>query len=190
MEQPPPGAAKETVIFTNQVLQVRTRPVAAADGSAIPDYLVVSPVHCPDDLVTGAAVLATVDGRVAVLEVYRPAVDQTVLEFPRGFRDAGETPEQAARRELIEETGLRCREPLEPMGAILPESGVLRARIALFLARHCRCDKPFEQAEAGHRRLLLLDPDEMNRLVELSEIQDPATLIAWYRGRDRLGIGD
>lgn len=36
---------------------------------------------------------------------YRPPVDATCVEFPAGLIDEGETPEQAAVRELREETG-------------------------------------------------------------------------------------
>jgi 8-oxo-dGTP diphosphatase len=45
------------------------------------------------------------DGRVAV--VHRPRYDDWSL--PKGKLDAGETFEQAARREIEEETGLRVR---------------------------------------------------------------------------------
>ena len=45
------------------------------------------------------------DGRVAV--VHRPRYDDWSL--PKGKLDPGETWEQAALREIEEETGLRCR---------------------------------------------------------------------------------
>jgi ADP-ribose pyrophosphatase len=36
---------------------------------------------------------------------YRPPIDKVVIEVPAGLVDAGETAEQAAVRELKEETG-------------------------------------------------------------------------------------
>jgi 8-oxo-dGTP pyrophosphatase MutT (NUDIX family) len=36
---------------------------------------------------------------------YRPPIDKVAIEVPAGLVDAGETPEQAAVREMKEETG-------------------------------------------------------------------------------------
>jgi 8-oxo-dGTP pyrophosphatase MutT (NUDIX family) len=40
-----------------------------------------------------------------LIRQYRPPMDGYVLEFPAGLIDAGESPEQTAIREVIEETG-------------------------------------------------------------------------------------
>lgn len=41
---------------------------------------------------------------------FRPVVNNFVVEFPAGLNDRGERPEEAALRELIEETGHTARE--------------------------------------------------------------------------------
>ena len=46
------------------------------------------------------------DGDYLLCREYRFAVNDYVWEFPTGVIDGDETPEQAARRELMEETGL------------------------------------------------------------------------------------
>ena len=45
------------------------------------------------------------DLETIVIEQFRPPVGQSTTEFPAGLIDEGETPEQAALRELREETG-------------------------------------------------------------------------------------
>jgi 8-oxo-dGTP pyrophosphatase MutT (NUDIX family) len=47
------------------------------------------------------------DGRLEVLLVHRRAYDDWTL--PKGKAEPGETDEECARREVEEETGLRCR---------------------------------------------------------------------------------
>jgi len=52
------------------------------------------------------AILVERDGRILFVRQYRPAVGTATLEIPAGLIDPGETPEEAARRELAEEAQL------------------------------------------------------------------------------------
>jgi ADP-ribose pyrophosphatase len=51
------------------------------------------------------AVAITEDGKVLMVNQYRHAAEIVSLEIPGGVIDEGELPEQALRRELLEETG-------------------------------------------------------------------------------------
>lgn len=55
--------------------------------------------------VPAVCVLALQDGQVLGVKQSRPAIGQTTWEVPAGLIDEGETPEEAAARELGEETG-------------------------------------------------------------------------------------
>lgn len=55
------------------------------------------------------AVLAAKEGKVLFVRQYRPAVGTETLEIPAGLIEEGERPEEAAARELAEETGLGGR---------------------------------------------------------------------------------
>ena len=48
------------------------------------------------------------DGRVVLERQFRYPLKRAAIEFPAGKIDAGETPIQCARRELLEETGYRA----------------------------------------------------------------------------------
>lgn len=71
-----------------------------------------------------AAVALTGDERVLIVRQYRPAVERYTLELPSGIVDAGETPEETARRELLEETGYEAGE-VEGLGGMEPDTGRL-----------------------------------------------------------------
>ncbi|MEL7532933.1 MAG: NUDIX hydrolase [Bacteroidota bacterium] len=59
----------------------------------------------------------TEDRLVVVNQQYRPGLDQVCLELPAGWVEEGESPEQCARRELLEETGYQSTSMIET-GAI------------------------------------------------------------------------
>jgi ADP-ribose pyrophosphatase len=76
-------------------------------------------------LVDYATTLAlTEEGRVLVVRQYRPAVERYSLELPSGLIDPGETPAEAAKRELLEETGYEAGQ-VDGLGAMDPDLGRL-----------------------------------------------------------------
>lgn len=81
-----------------------------------------------------AAVLAvTDDQRIPLVRQFRPAVEEWTLEFPSGHVDDGETPEQAMRRELLEETGCEAQEMID-LGLFHVDSGRMATRQRCFFA--------------------------------------------------------
>ena len=60
------------------------------------------------------------------------------VEFPGGVIDKGEEPEEAARRELLEETGCRAGR-LTKLGQVNPNPALFSNRVHIFLAQELEC---------------------------------------------------
>ncbi|RMF71098.1 MAG: NUDIX hydrolase [Acidobacteria bacterium] len=101
-------------------------------------------------------VAVTDDERIVLVRQYRHGVRAVTLEIPGGMVDAGETPEQAARRELLEESG-HAAERLEPLGAVWPNPAFQSNTCTMFLARGARRVGP-ARPDPGERFELVLEP--------------------------------
>jgi ADP-ribose pyrophosphatase len=73
------------------------------------------------------------DGRILLIQQYRHATRQYLWELVAGRIDDGETPRQAAARELIEETGYRATK-FRIFLDIFPTPGFLEERMYILLA--------------------------------------------------------
>jgi len=134
------------------------------------------------------AVIPLVDrDHVCLIRNFRIAVGQTLVELPAGTLEAGETPQQTAARELIEETGYRA-ERWTPLHAFYVSPGVLDEMIHLFVAEDLSpvpaARQPGEEIEN-----LVVPWEEAMRMVRDGQIHDAKTLVGLlvYDHRRRSG---
>lgn len=80
------------------------------------------------------AVLPVLDGDVLLVEQWREAAGEALLEVPAGLLEQGETPEAAAARECAEETGYRPG-TLRLLGRWWTSPGISDERVTAFVAR-------------------------------------------------------
>lgn len=75
----------------------------------------------------------TTDERVVLIRQYRVGAGEVCLEIPGGMVDAGETPAEAAARELIEETGYTSARWAQ-IGRVSPNPAIQTNHLYTFLA--------------------------------------------------------
>ncbi len=85
----------------------------------------------------GSAVIVPLfdDLTVALVRQYRHAAGQYLLELPAGTLEKGETPEEAAIRELEEEIGWRAGK-IEKLSSFFVSPGFLSEEMHLFIAQN------------------------------------------------------
>lgn len=76
----------------------------------------------------------TTDHQVIMIRQYRHGSREVTLEIPGGLVDPGDTPEKAAARELLEETGYRAKKWTQ-IGVVNPNPALFNNRCYTFLAQ-------------------------------------------------------
>jgi ADP-ribose pyrophosphatase len=117
-----------------------------------------------------AAVLAlTEDRRIPLVRQFRPAVEAQVLELPSGAVEPGEEPDEAIKRELLEETGCEAGE-LRSLGWLHVDSGRMATRQWGFFCPNARVVRDGPQGDEP-LELLFVSPAELRELVLREEFR-------------------
>lgn len=138
---------------------------------------------------TGAvAVVLVDDGRVVLTRQFRAAVGEELLEIPAGLLDVdGESPDDAARRELEEEVGRRATGPLEPLVTYVPSAGMADHRVQVFLCTESEpCDVRPGGAEERHMTIQWLALTDAIALIDSGGITDGKTIVGLLLASERL----
>ncbi|MGO9260861.1 MAG: NUDIX hydrolase [Bryobacteraceae bacterium] len=133
----------------------------------------------------GSAVMMAVDDRKRVLLVrqYRLPAEGYLWELPAGRLDEGEKPMQAAKRELIEETGYRAKKWTR-LASFFVSPGYVSERMTIFLARDLTAGEAHpmddERIEVGWFK-----GKEIAAMIENGKIDDAKTIVGYYTWKAR-----
>ena len=159
------------LLYGGKIMNVYLDDVLLPDGTtAKREYI----RHCG-----GAAVLFIKDGCVALVKQFRYAYNSLTYEIPAGKIDEGETPKEAAVRELEEETGYRALKA-EKLLEIYPSPGYTDEIIHIF--KVTQADYVGEKTDEGEFLNCEFMPiDSVLRRIETGEICDAKTVSAVFK---------
>ena len=127
----------------------------------------------------GAAAVVAVreDGKLLMVRQYRNALERETLEIPAGGLNGRDEPtDQAAMRELEEETGYTC-DQVELLVSIYTTVAFCNEKIDIYLAQDL---KPGHQHldEDEYLNVEAYDLEELKRMVFEGKLQDSKTICA------------
>lgn len=167
---PPYPLERSDRIYDSPWVGLRRDVVKLEDGRDQELHVVeITPAVCVVPLMT--------DGRVAMLWQYRHPHGKTHWEVPAGRVDEGETPEEAARRELLEEAGCRAGS-LERLAGFFPMNGISGHHATLFVARDCEQVAEPTPDPAERLRCVMRPWDEVRAEVVRGDYEDGFTALA------------
>ena len=124
-------------------------------------------------------VALTPDDCVVMVRQYRHGADRVTLETPGGMVDPGETPAQAAARELLEETGYAADEVV-PLGGVNPNPALFSNRLHGFLARGARKVREVRNESTEETHVELVPLARMREEVRAGRVEHALVIAVAY----------
>jgi ADP-ribose pyrophosphatase len=132
-----------------------------------------------------AVIVVPVDDSTSPAELilerqYRSAIDDWILEVPAGRLDESEDPQDAAHRELREETGLEAAK-IDYLFTSVISPGWADEKSGFYLATGLT-EIPHERetGEEEHMEIMRVPVSELEHLIENGELTDAKSIIAAY----------
>jgi 8-oxo-dGTP pyrophosphatase MutT (NUDIX family) len=168
----------ERPLYESDWISLTLADVELPDGRRFGHHVVRVPQEA------AAVVVHDPERGVLLLHRHRFVVDTWGWEIPGGRIDEGETPEEAAARETLEETGRRPG-PLRPLFAYHPTAGLSDQRFHVFLADRAVFEREPDFVETD--RVEWIPLAELRRLIDNGEITDGFSLTAllWFLAHER-----
>jgi ADP-ribose pyrophosphatase len=133
---------------------------------------------------SGSAVMMAVDekDRILLVKQFRLPAEKELWELPAGRLDPGESPLQAAKRELREETGCRAKNWVK-LTSFWPSPGYVAEKMTIFLATGLTTG---EQEPMDDERIEVkwFSKSELREAIRAGQIADAKTMIGYYSWLD------
>lgn len=116
-----------SLIYKGKLITVKTKRIKFPDGhTSLYEFVFHKPA---------VAIVPVIDNsKILLIKQYRPVVNKRIWELPAGIIDKKESPYQAAKRELEEETGLKPKKLIK-LGTFYSSPGITDELTTLFIAK-------------------------------------------------------
>ena len=158
-----------------------------ADTCRRDDGLIIDPYYVLEERDWVHVLPVLPDGRILLVRQYRHAANTVSLELPGGVLDGGETPEQGARRELLEECGATS-EHWTPLTSFFPNPARQNNRFHCFVAHHVARSTNQQLDEAEQIEILALTPAEIDAAIADGRFCQGNHIAAYLLARPGLAI--
>lgn len=156
-------------LYRDQWVHLRTADIELPDGRHLDHRLI--------ETGPGAGAVVVNEGKILLLWRHRFITDTWGWEIPIGGIEPGETPEQAARREVEEETGWRTSGPLTPLVYTQPSPGLMTAEHHIFKAQGAeQLGEPADGFES--ERIEWAPLSDVHSLIAKGDISSGTTMVA------------
>jgi len=159
------------IIQENEFLKITKDKCEKSDGTPVEAYYTLN----KGPVVVVAAI--TDNKELVLIKQYRHPVKSENIEVPAGYTEKGESLEESAKRELIEETGYSVKE-IKKLHTVFASAGTMDNEITFFLGTgaHKTQDQNLDQNEEIEIQLTPLK--EVQELLEKEIIKDMASVLA------------
>ena len=162
---------EKTVYECTPWIRVDVQKIKLPDGKIVDDY---HQLVMPESVVVYPVIF---DDKVLMLEVYRHGVGDTTHLFPGGFIDQGETPLDAAKRELLEETGFGGGE-WKSMGSYVPNSNYGGGKVHMFKVAGVEKVQPPNSGDLEETEIHLMNREMLMKAVSDGRITSLSSIAA------------
>ncbi|MFC1523130.1 NUDIX domain-containing protein [Elusimicrobiota bacterium] len=115
--------------------------------------------------------------KVILLKQYRYPVGKTILEFPAGKLDRGESPLACARRELLEETGYYPKK-IKKFTSYWPTAAFCTETLHIYKAWDLEARTPGTQDPDEFLEMMEVNFDQVIEWIRIGKILDSKTVVA------------
>ena len=126
----------------------------------------------------GVIVICRKGDKILVQREYSYPVDEILWQFPGGKIEAAETPEQAATRELAEESGIKA-ENAKCIGWFYPDNRRTNARLFVVECDYVTDDEKARPDDTEFIESEWIENGQISQMIRHGEVRNYAMLAAW-----------